>query len=312
MSIDRVATSTQSSLLLNQIQKQESDLNTTELQISSGDVSNTYSGIGDKVAMLEASRSAANMQTAYQSATNLALNQANLQDTQMSSLSDIANQLRSAITTAVGNNDGSTLMDTVSGLYDQVVQILNSTDANGNYLYGGDQNSQPPVTATSLDDLTSLSSVSDAFQNGTVANSVTVGDGQTVQVGMLASDVGTQLLQTFKDLADMNASSSFGTTLTSSQVTDLNNEIQTATNAATQVNSAAASNGSVYNELQNASDNQTTMSNLFQGFVSNIQDVDMSTAITQLSQQQTALQASLEVTAQLNQVSLLNYLNPSS
>jgi flagellar hook-associated protein 3 FlgL len=42
--------------------------------------------------------------------------------------------------------------------------------------------------------------------------------------------------------------------------------------------------------------------------VSNIEDVDMPTAITQLNQNQTALQAALQVTAQLNQVSLLNYL----
>jgi flagellin-like hook-associated protein FlgL len=50
------------------------------------------------------------------------------------------------------------------------------------------------------------------------------------------------------------------------------------------------------------------MSTLYKGFVSNLQDVDMSTAITQLNQNQTALQAALQVTSQLNKNSLLNYL----
>jgi flagellin-like hook-associated protein FlgL len=78
------------------------------------------------------------------------------------------------------------------------------------------------------------------------------------------------------------------------------------------VNNAAAANGNIYSQLQDASTNQKTMSTLFKGFVSNIEEVDMPTAITQLNQNQVALQAALQVTAQLNQVSLLNYINPSS
>jgi flagellin-like hook-associated protein FlgL len=38
----------------------------------------------------------------------------------------------------------------------------------------------------------------------------------------------------------------------------------------------------------------------------------MSTAVANLNQNQVALQAALEVTAQLNQISLLNYLSPAS
>jgi flagellar hook-associated protein 3 FlgL len=51
------------------------------------------------------------------------------------------------------------------------------------------------------------------------------------------------------------------------------------------------------------------MSTLYSGFVSNIQDTDMATAATQLSLNQTALQAALQVTSTLNKLSLLNYLS---
>jgi flagellar hook-associated protein 3 FlgL len=313
MTIDRIATNSQTQLMLSQIQQAELALNKTQTQVTSGMVSTNYAGIGDKTAMLEATRSAENRANAYQSATSLAVNQADLQDNQMSSLSDLANQLRQAITTAVGDSDGSTLMTTAQGIFDQVSQILNSKDSNGNYLYGGDKNGQPPLKATNLSDLTSLTSASDAFQNGTVASSVMVGDGQSVKVGMLASDIGTGLIQTLKDLADFNAGASgnFSTGLTDAQSTFLSGEITTATTAASQVNNAAAANGNVYSQLQDASTNQKTMSTLFKGFVSNIEEVDMPTAITQLNQNQVALQAALQVTAQLNQVSLLNYLSPA-
>ena len=141
-----------------------------------------------------------------------------------------------------------------------------------------------------------------------------VGDGQSVQVGMLASNIGSSLMATIKSIADFNAGSTgnFATGLTDAQSSFLSGAITQATGAATDVNNASAANGNVYNQLQDAVDTQGAMSTMFKGFVSNIEDVDMPTAITQLNQNQVALQASLQVAAQLNQVSLLNYLSPSA
>lgn len=312
MSIERTSTSAQSQFLLAQIQSASQNLDKNQAQVASGKVANNYTGIGDKVSLLEAARTSANKADAYQSNTTLALNQADLQDTQMSSLSDLANQLRQAMTTAVAQGDGTTLMTTAQGILDQVNQILNTKDANGNYLYGGDKDNVPPVNITSLSQLAALPSVSDAFSNGTLKKSVMVGDGQSVQVGMLASDIGTGLMQTLKDIATFDSGSSgplSSSTPMSQAANDfLTSELPTAISAAATVNNAAASNGFVYNQLQNASDHQSALSTLYKGFVSNIEDVDMPTAITNLNQSQVALQAAYQVTAQLNQVSLLNYL----
>jgi len=49
-------------------------------------------------------------------------------------------------------------------------------------------------------------------------------------------------------------------------------------------------------------------STVYKGFVSNIEDVDMAEALAKLNQNQTALQASYQTISQLNQLSLLNYL----
>ncbi|HEX4303758.1 MAG TPA: flagellin [Rhizomicrobium sp.] len=312
MSVDRTSSAGQSQFLLAQVQSANAQMGKTQAQVASGKVSNDYAGLGDKVATLEAARTAANKAAAYQTNTTQAVNQADLQDSQLSSLSDLANQLRQAITTSVANGDGTTLMATAQGIFDQASQILNTKDANGNYLYGGDKDNTAPLNVTSLSQLAALPSTSAAFSNGTEKKSVMVADGQSVQVGVLASDVGTSLMQTLKDIAGFDAGSSgnfaAGTTLSTAQNNFLTGEIQTATGAASDINSAAASNGFVYNQLKDASDHQSSLSTLYQGFVSNIEDVDMPTAITQLNQNQVALQAALQVTAQLNQVSLLNYL----
>jgi flagellar hook-associated protein 3 FlgL len=211
---------------------------------------------------------------------------------------------------AVANGDASTLMNQVQGLYQQATQILNAQDSNGNYIFGGNNANTPPVTPTTLNQLASLGNVSQAFANGTKAASVQVADNQTVQVGMLASNIGTSLMQTFADIAQFNNGSTgnFGSGLTSAQSTFLTNELPTAISAEQSVNNSAASNGDVYNQLQEAQTQQQSLSTLYTGFVSNLQDVDMSTAITQLNQNQDALQAALQVTAQIGNISLLNYL----
>src|SRR6202012_5723774 len=75
MTIDRVATNSQSQYLLSQIMQAENNLNTTQAQVTSGNVSSQYSGYGDKTAVLEATRSAENRVTGYQTATTNALTQ---------------------------------------------------------------------------------------------------------------------------------------------------------------------------------------------------------------------------------------------
>jgi len=314
MSVDRVATNSQAQYLLSQLTRATNAMTNSQQQVASGKVSSNYAGIGGKTSALEAARASAARADAYQTNTQAALNQVNLQDAQLTQLSSIASQLQQALTTAVGNNDATGLTEQVQSIFDQASQILNAKDANGNYLFGGDKDNVPPFNVTSLSQLAGLSSVSDAFSNGSQKKSVMVADGQSVQIGVLASDVGTQLMQTLKDVATFSASANgnFGTTLTGAQTTFLTGELPPASQASTGLNVATAANGYVNNQLTDASDQQQAMSTLYKGFVSNIENVDMGTAITQLNANQTALQAALQVTAQLGQISLLNYLPTSS
>lgn len=333
MSVDRVSTNSQAQFLLSQIMNANQALDNTQEQVSSGLVSTTYAGIGDKTTALISAQAAAARATSYANNTQMAVTQADLQNTQLTTLSGLAQQLQTAVTQAVGNGDGSGLMQTAQSIFDQASQILNSTDANGNYIYGGQNASQQPFTATSLSDLTQVdnstvpptpASVSGFFQNGSQKKSVLVGDGQNVQIGVLASDVGTQLMQALQDVAMMDQpSGSLDGQLNQSQIDDLTsggtvNGVQVSSpmtdagTASTDLNTATAANGDVYNQLQDAVTTQQSLSTMYQGFVSNIQNVDMSTAITQLNQDQTALQAALEVTSQLGQLSLLNYLPATS
>ena len=316
MSVDRVATAQQSAYFLAQINQAGAALDKTNAQIATTKVATTYAGFGGQTQVLQATISAKARNDAYSTATTLATTQADVQDTQLTSLSSLASQLSKAVSDSVANNDPTTLMSTVSNIFDQATAILNSKDANGDYIYAGGKTDTAPVTVSSLSALVALPSVSGAFANGDNKKSVQVADGQTVTYGVTASDVATGLMQSLKAIAGFDAGGtgnfSGSTNLSQAQNTFLSAQITSIGTVSDGLTTATANNGNVYNQLQNATTQQSSMSTLYSGFVSKIQDTDLATAATQLSLNQTALQAALQVTSTLNHMTLLNYLGPVS
>jgi flagellar hook-associated protein 3 FlgL len=312
MSVDRIATAQQSAYFLAQINKASAALNTTNEQIASQNVANTYAGFGNQAQVLTASISANARNDAYKAATNLAITQSDMQDNQLTSLGELVTQLKKAVSDAVSNNDPTSLMGQVQNIFDQATAILNSKDANGDYIYSGGRTDTPPITVSSLSDLVALPSVAGAFNNGTDKKSVQVADGHTISFGMTASDVGTGLMQALKDIAAFDAGASGNlngsTSLSQAQNDFLSGQIVSVGTVATNLNTVTAENGYAYNQLESASTQQDSMATLYTGFINKIQKTDMAEAATQLSLNQTALQAVLQVTSGLNQLTLLNYL----
>ncbi len=310
MTIDRISTAAQTSYFLSQIQRAGGALDQTQEQIASGKTANTYAGFGDQTQILTATIAAKGRIGAYTTATKFAVTQVDLQDTHLTSLASLAATLKKAVGDAVANNDASGLMAQAQSIFDQAAAILNSKDANGDYIYSGGKTDVAPVTAGTLSALQALPAVANVFANGSIQKSVQVADGVTVDYGVTASDVGTSLMQALKDIADFDATpgNSFTTNLSSAQNTFLTGAIAQVTNVASDINAATAANGYVANRLEDAQSQQTSMTNLYKTFVSNIQDTDMAKAATQLSLNQTQLQAALQVTAGLHQLSLLNYM----
>jgi flagellar hook-associated protein 3 FlgL len=312
MSIDRVSTAAQTAFFLSQIQNAGSALDKVQEQIASGKNANTYAGFGDKAQVLTATIAANARNTAYTNATKFAVTQTDLQDTQLTSLSSLSASLKKAVSDAVANNNATTLMTQAQSIFEQASAILNSKDANGDYIYSGGKTDVPPVSVSSLAGLLPLASASQAFANGDLKKSVQVADGVTVDYSLTASDVGTELMQALKDIAafDAGGSGNFNaaSTLNATQNTFLSNTIAQVTTVSTNLNATAASNGYVSNRLTDAQTQQASTTTLYKSFVSDIQDTNMAEAATRLSLNQTQLQAALQVTAGLHQLSLLNYL----
>ena len=205
MSIDRVATAQQSSYFLSQINQAGARLDDINRQIASGVVAETYAGFGDQAQVLQATISAHGRNEAYARATTLAATQVDLQNTQLTALSDLTAQLKKVVADAVANNDPRVLMAQVESVFSQAVTILNSKDANGDYIYAGGRTDTAPVNISTLSQLVGLPSAAASFTNGLDKKAVQVGDGQSVVFGVAASEVATGLMQALKDIATFDA-----------------------------------------------------------------------------------------------------------
>jgi flagellar hook-associated protein 3 FlgL len=310
MTINRVGSFATTQLMLSQMQRAQVALDDSTRQVASGKRSNTYSGYGDSTAIMEAARSASAHADAHYAAAQQVTSRLDLQDSQLTQLSNLAGQVRQMLTTAAANNDSTALMDQLEGLFSQAVEILNSKDNSG-YTYGGDNSQTPPVTVDSLAGLAVLPSISDAFANGAVKASVRIGDNRTVEVGLLASDIGTDLMALFQQIAQFDAgvNGPFPTgPVTPAQQSFLESSIAGAAAVAAGVTGKAAANGIKYNLVQDWMDQLKTSSTVYKDFVSKIEDVDVAEALAKLNQCQLQLQASYQMAAKLNQMSLLDFL----
>jgi flagellar hook-associated protein 3 FlgL len=71
---------------------------------------------------------------------------------------------------------------------------------------------------------------------------------------------------------------------------------------------AASRNGEIQNQLDKVETRLTSRQNTIQGLISDVSDVDMAKAATNLTQAQQVLQAYSQVFVSLRSTSLLNYL----
>lgn len=319
MSVDRIATNNQYAYLTSQMLKTEATVSKyAEETANNGQISTRYGDYGDKTMAMETARSMIERTTAYQTATKLASTQTKLQDNQLSTLSDLAKELKTAISSAISDGDGSSLVTTCGDIFNSAASILNYQDANGSYTYSGGNDSEKPFSVSSFTDLVNYSldpsdpSHTYAFTNGSTVKSVQVADNQTVAIGLTASDVGTSLMTTLKEIAKYlsdNGMTSFSSSLSSTDNTFLTGEITSATSAYKDINQTSAKNGIAYQRLETASDTQTSTLTLYNGFVAGIQNKSLTTIAAELARAQTSLQAAVQVTSMLNDVSLLKYLD---
>ncbi len=259
--------------------------------------------------MLTAMRSVETRIGGYLDQNKLIADKLTTQDFAMTQLGDAAAGTKQAIEEAIATGRTDTLMQEIEAQFRNAVSSMNSR-YGGKYLFAGGKIDTMPVTADALSDLTNPLTplISDFFQNDDFITEHKVDDATTVKTGLLADDLGTDLLQAFKTLQAFHEATPFGGTMTDAQRTFLTNELANWDSVSSDIIDKTARNGMVQARVDDVKVDLTARQNSLKGMIGDIVDANMPVASVELEKATLALQASTQVFITLRDSSLLNAL----
>ena len=266
--IDRVSSWDFSNSLFNEYSRIQARARQTTEQISSGKIGDQYSDVGDKASVLATAKISAAGVEAYSQATTEVLTKLSIQDVHLQQLSDLSARLRAAIGDALSTSHAPAFMDEIKSLFDETIGVLNAK-IDGKYIYGGSRTDQPPVNVATLAALVAAPATADIFDNSTLKQSQRLGENETMETGILAIDVGTGLMQLFKDIAtfDAGVGGPLGMDLTPAQVSFLSTQHVAVPVAQDAINVIAGMNGSRHEQATNVRDRHESMAAYFAKFI---------------------------------------------
>jgi flagellar hook-associated protein 3 FlgL len=295
--------------MINQTLRNQERLFTDQRQVNSGKKSEDYRSLSREAAALLGAKSVMTrtekyIDTAKELKGRLAMNNLNLE-----TLHQAGETLRETVLNGIASDQTSGFGETLNQLFSTVKNALNSR-VGGVYLFGGTRSDTPPLALNSLADLVAAPSAASAFQNNQIKPTARIDDNITMEHGLLADDIGTDLLQALKNLADFNAGASgpIEGKLTATQRSFLEGEIATIKSALDGLTQKTVENGIRQNRVEQIKIRHEDNKTFLAGFISDKEDVDMAATISKLNNDQVALEASYRVLANLTKLSLLDFI----
>ena len=307
--MNRISTSgTYTTVLANLADSQTRQI-TAGQQISSQKIAQDFKGYAGKSETLTAMQSVKAKVAGLVDQNKVLVARFADQDTALNQITDATQTARDAIASALASGRVDTLMQQVGGALADATAGLN-TKSQGVYLFAGGQVTTQPVSVTALSDLTAAPSIASLFHNDQLVVKNQIDETSSVSGGMLASNIGAGLMQAFKDVQAFQESGSgpFTGQITSAQRTFLEGELAKFDTEHTNLVNTTAQNGTTARRIDDAGIALGKRSDMLDGMLGDITNVNMAEAVSRLQFAQVAVQASAQVFTTLRSSSLLNYL----
>jgi flagellar hook-associated protein 3 FlgL len=307
--MDRIATNTSYTQVLNNLMAAELAQTTAGNQISSTEKATDLEGYGTGAESLMAMQATNSQVTGYLNNSQVVAAKLSTQDTGLNQVASSATSAIATITNAIATGNGTTVMAELGTSFSDAVQGLN-TQFNGEYVFAGGQVNTQPVSATSLSSLTSAPSIASLFHNDQRQISTQVDQNTSVSTGFLADQVGTPLFTALQSIEAYNQGPNgpFGATLTPAQQTFLTQQIATLNTVQTNLNNVVAQNGLAQSQVDSTQTALTSQQTMVQGLIGTATQANLAQADANLQQAQLQIQAAGQVFQALNASSLLNTL----
>jgi flagellar hook-associated protein 3 FlgL len=306
----RISDLSQSQLLVTELNRANAQLNKTQLQISSGKKAEYFKELADQAGVLLSAKRVLDRNGHYSETVVELTQKLDQQNIGLGQLERAAGELRQSVIDAVANDSGHAFMDNMSAVFQNALAALN-TKIDGQHIFAGTRTDVAPVNVSSLADLAAAPTIAGIFENNDMKASATVDEGVKIEYGMLASDLGAQLmtvLQAIKQFNDTNPDGPINGPLTPGQRAFLDSQVAGLKPMAEAITGFVAQNGVTQNRVDQVAIHLADIKIAAAQFVSDIEDVDLPSALTRLQQNQIAVEAAARMAAQMGQLSLLNFL----
>jgi flagellar hook-associated protein 3 FlgL len=314
--VTRVATFSNQQQLISQLMVNQSRIDASQQQVSTGKRAPDYQGLGADAEALLSAKSMLATADQYLSDAKRMQNVTDQHALALQQQRQVGNDLLSYLNSATTALTGTNVMTAVDAALSSTIRTLNST-VDGKYIFGGTRTDQPPVTIGNSTHLLALGSLSGAFQNSSTKLSLQVDQGQTLTYGELADQVGTQYLQVLKNIYEYNAGTYAGPggpgapltgNLSQAQISFLKSQISQLQTINSDMIDRAVVAGTAQKQVDLVVSRLESQQTATKALVSDIEDVDSAAAISNLNRDQLALQMTYKVASQINSRTLLDFL----
>ncbi len=304
----RISTLSAQQAVVSQMLRAQARLADDQRQVATGYKSDTFKGIArDASALISAqaidSRTSQFIELGQQVGAVVSI-----QDTALSGIYDAAKGLRDSILGSLANNSGRTVSVDLDSAFVSGKAMLNTRYA-GKFLFAGARSDVQPFNPADISTLATVATpIADFFQNSQQKAQVRIEQNVIVQHGVLASDMGLDMMASIKRMAEYDAATPFSEALTPADRAILQAEVANLDNVLSGIIKLQANNGFVANRIESVVIRQEALENVNKQLIADLSEVDMAEAITRFNRDQLAIEASYSLIRQLSQISLLNFL----
>jgi flagellar hook-associated protein 3 FlgL len=295
--------------MLSQLLENQGRLFETQAQINSGKKANEYSGLSGEAQTLLGAKSVLTRTEGYLNTLSDVKGKLDTNNLYLESVYSAGADMKQVIVEALAQDQTLAFEESLEQAVTMVLSALN-TEVNGSYIFAGQRTDTQPVAANNMADLLAAPSAASLFQNDNNHLTSRVNDNVDIKHGILASEAGQDLLTSLKALVDFNAGplGPLDGPLTAAQRSFLETEMANVGSALESVQSHISQNGLRQQRVDTLEKELESNTDFLKVFISDIEDVDITEAITRLNNDQTALEASYRVVAQLSNLSLVDFI----
>ncbi|HYM02769.1 MAG TPA: flagellin [Stellaceae bacterium] len=309
----RITTAAQDNLLIGFMQQNQAQLDKLTTEVSTNSTGQTYADIAPQAGNLVDLKAQVASQQSFNTTINTVSTRLQLMNLSVSDIQKQIQAFRGLIPNGAFNNTQPTIQTQAKTLLQQIAGSLNTTDGT-RYLFAGTSTNTPPVTTASLPTaplslvtpVNGPPSAGGYYQGGGPVPPAQIDTQLSLNYAISAQDPGTfePIMRVLNFIANSPP-------FNSSNPVD-NANLQTAANlldgADANLTTMLGNIGLQEQQLNQAQTLHTNTIAVAQSGISNIQNIDQASVITQLNNLDTEIQASYAATSQIGKLSLVNFL----